>query len=213
MRVFILLSLLPIILNVIIAKIFGKKDALYDEKYKLNLVGFSETLLNGTKLKVGVSRKKYWGVLPMKSGEFKLDEALVNSSLKGIAVCELAEVVLNCGFSLLFLEKKKTVNAYFRSQRFISIIPVLAVIAALFMRLAGKVSFNVSILIAVSGLAIASITGIFTLMTGFRALQLAILKLTRSKGFLYSEQKEMVEKAARAQLFRNAVPALLKFIL
>lgn len=215
MRIFILLSLLPVILNVIIAKIFGKRDKSQGETYKLNLVDFSKTLLKGSELKVGVSRKKYWGSLPLKSGELKLDEALVDSSAKGIGigVDDLAEVVVNCGFSLLFLEKKKTVDAYFRSQRFISIIPVLAIIAALFMKLAGKVSFNISILIAVSGLAIASITGLFTLMTGFRALQLSLLTLTRSKGFLYSEQKEIVEKAAKAHLFRNAVPAMLKFIL
>ena len=203
---------MPVIVNIAVAKIFGRKVKEEIRGCKLNVIDFSQYLLKGTQIKTEESNKPQWATLPYKSGVFKLDKAVVASGPSGVPIEDLAKTLLNCGFTLLFLKRKKVVNAYFRSQRFIAIIPVLAIIAALFMRLAGKVNFNVAILIAVSGLAIASITGIFTLMTGFRALQLSTLALTRSRGFLNSEQRESLQKAAKSQLFRDAVPPILKFL-
>lgn len=158
-------------------------------------------------LELTIKKKKSWwsGLNPHKNGVVYFSENMLKRKTLGNA----AELIHRCGLVLLESVHEKSVSKYYKTVRFVSIVPVFLIVAAVLAKLAGRLSFNVCFTVAVWGVALACLACLFNIITSREAVKRALYELEKRGGFKRLSEQEKVEGAAYGFVFLKSVPPLL----
>lgn len=209
MKILFLTGLIPVFIVVLVAKIFGRNISEVGKSLACTGESLALSIFKNRELKVSLQKRVLWSSNPVKKQELVLEEKLAKSQTIG----DLAAVLYQCGFALLWLSDKKIASNYFKAKRAAAILPVLTIVGAVLLKVANRVSFNVTVLIAISGIALASLFCLLNLIAGLRAAQAVAIELERGNLIKSYNNRELLNSQVRVLAFRDVLPSMLKFLM
>lgn len=200
-----LVGLLPCAIAFFTAKLLGA-NKLREGQREVSKTGaeLADLILKGKGVRIKKKRSWWNGLNPHKQGVMYMSEQVLERKTLGNA----AEVIHRCGLVLLEGVHEKSVKKHYKVVRFVSIVPILLIVASILARVAGRLSFNICLTIAVWGVALACIACLFNIFTGREAVKRALRELDKKGGIKRLQEKEDLEEAAFGYVCLLAVPPL-----
>ena len=204
-KILIFVGLVPCVITILVATLFGSRRVA--SKLEVGFTGrqLAKMILKGKNIEIKEKASWWSGLNPFDGDSLKISKAMLEQK----TLYNSVQVIHRCGLALLQEVHEGSVNKYYHTMRFVSIVPIFMIVASVLGKVIGRYSFGVCLTVAVWGIALACLACVFNFMTSREAVKRALHELDKKNAFKRMSDQEQVENAAFGFVYMQIAPPLM----
>ena len=212
-RLILIVSLIPIILSVVVRKLFCDRG--------MRMAGNAETSRSGRELadlllaKAGVAKKVE--VVEKRKAEVKVGEPVKLILSKRLAearnVVALGEVALLCGHCLVAIRNPDLLKWRQWAVKFSFAFPIFTLVVLIFAVVVAKLSTTLGLALAAAALGAGSLMSLLSLQVEVQGAKIMATIIDESRIFARLRESEAVALACKSLAYRQAVPGAIEILM